>query len=402
MCKSGALSEIAEIISGYAFKSAWFGSGNDKIIRISDVKNNQVNGTKAVTFDSKINPVPEQFKLKEGDVLMALSGATTGKIGVVSKENEGSYLNQRLAIIRGKSKANSDYIKYVLSGNYLKTLLRSAGGAAQPNLSPKDLAAMNVPLPPIKEQKRIAAILDKADVIRRKRRQAIDLTDQLLRSIFLDMFGDPVTNMKGWKIGLLKDYVAGDDRINYGVVQPGSDFENGIPLVRAGDISNMIVDTNNLKLIDPVIEKKYKRSRLHGDEILIACVGSIGSVALVDKDHKGFNIARAVARVRLNGEVNRVFGSYMLSCPSVQAYFTKETRTVAQPTLNIKQITETPIIVPPIKEQLVFSDRVSLLNEVMQNKLKSQDNLNNLFNSLTTSLQRPTKQTHTSSIKGFM
>ena len=59
---------------------------------------------------------------------------------------------------------------------------------------------MEIPLPPLEEQKRIAAILDKADALRRKRQQAIDLTDRLLRSIFLDMFGDPVTNPKGWEV----------------------------------------------------------------------------------------------------------------------------------------------------------------------------------------------------------
>ena len=61
------------------------------------------------------------------------------------------------------------------------------------------LKELKVPLPPVEEQKRIAAILDKADAIRRKRRQAIQLADEFLRSVFLDMFGDPVSNPKGWK-----------------------------------------------------------------------------------------------------------------------------------------------------------------------------------------------------------
>ena len=80
-----------------------------------------------------------------------------------------------------------------------QAVLRCAG-ANLPRLSPRDLATFEVPVPPLAEQRRIADILDKADAIRRKRKEAIALTEALLRSTFLDMFGDPVTNPKGWPV----------------------------------------------------------------------------------------------------------------------------------------------------------------------------------------------------------
>ena len=190
----GNVSDLADVISGYAFKSTWFGEGSSKVIRIGDLKNGQIDRKNAATFDEKNNPIKQQFKIKSGDILMAMSGATVGKIAVATEESEGAYLNQRVVIIRSRSVEGSDYLKYVFSGSYLDKLLLSAGGAAQPNLSPKDLASMEIPLPPLAEQKRIAAILDKADAIRRKRQQAIKLADDFLRSVFLDMFGDPVKN----------------------------------------------------------------------------------------------------------------------------------------------------------------------------------------------------------------
>ena len=73
-----------------------------------------------------------------------------------------------------------------------------AEGAAQPGVNSSKLKELEIPLPPLPEQKRIAAILDKAAAIRRKRQQAIQLADDFLRAVFLDMFGDPVTNPKGW------------------------------------------------------------------------------------------------------------------------------------------------------------------------------------------------------------
>jgi type I restriction enzyme S subunit len=79
-----------------------------------------------------------------------------------------------------------------------------SSGANLPRISPKTLGDFPIVFPPIAEQKRIAAILDKADAVRRKRREAIRLTEELLRSVFLDMFGDPVTNPKGWDVVDLK------------------------------------------------------------------------------------------------------------------------------------------------------------------------------------------------------
>lgn len=79
-----------------------------------------------------------------------------------------------------------------------------ATGVNLPRLSPKTLANFDVPFPPLPEQKRIAAILDKADALREKRRQAMAKLDELLQSVFLDMFGDPVTNPKGWPEGSIE------------------------------------------------------------------------------------------------------------------------------------------------------------------------------------------------------
>ena len=200
----GKLGDLAHIISGFAFKSNWFGEGKSKVIRIGDLQNGKIDILNTKVFDEVAHPIKEQYLIKEGDILMALSGATVGKIAIADIKSEGAYLNQRVCIIRAKSCEASSYLKYVFSGALFDKLLLSAGGAAQPNLSPKDLVNMEIPFPPFVEQKRIAAILDKADAIRQKRQQAIQLADDFLRSVFLDMFGDPVTNPKGWDVGLLE------------------------------------------------------------------------------------------------------------------------------------------------------------------------------------------------------
>jgi type I restriction enzyme S subunit len=128
-------------------------------------------------------------------------------------EFEGICSTDILPILPGPE-IDRDYLYYFL--RHPKTVeqavLRCAG-ANLPRLSPRDLATFEVPVPPLREQRRIADILDKADAIRRKRKAAIALTDELLRSAFLEMFGDPVTNPKGWPtdtIGNLLTLKSGD------------------------------------------------------------------------------------------------------------------------------------------------------------------------------------------------
>lgn len=210
------LSDFATVISGYAFKSEWFGTGNDRVIRIGDLQEGSIQTEAALTVDASQYKISDNFKIQNKDILMALSGATVGKIAVASDADVGSYINQRVAIIRAKDEITADYLKFFFSGEFLDDLLKNAGGAAQPNLSPKQLLLMEIPFPPLAEQRRIASILDQADELRQKRQQAIEKLDQLLQATFIDMFGDPVSNPKGWdlvKVGEVVDEFIGGKNI---------------------------------------------------------------------------------------------------------------------------------------------------------------------------------------------
>lgn len=138
---------------------------------------------------------------KASDVLLCVVGATCGKI------NKGAdcAIGRSVAAIRAdEERLDKDYMYYFLS-SWTGRLRAMSQGAAQTVISKEMIERLEIPLPPLPEQKRIAAILDKADAIRRKRQQAIQLADDFLRAAFLDMFGDPVTNPKGWEVKPLGD-----------------------------------------------------------------------------------------------------------------------------------------------------------------------------------------------------
>jgi type I restriction enzyme S subunit len=239
-----------------------------------------------------------------------------------------------------------------------------------------------VPVPPLSEQKRIAAILDKADAIRRKRRQVIQLADDFLRAVFLDMFGDPVANPKGWSFVELSTLVDPGDKLNYGVVQPGDDEEGGVPLVRSGDLSDVAPNVSQLRRVSASIDSKHRKSRLKGNEILIACVGTIGRVGWVSDAMIGWNVARAVTRIPIREGVNREYVYRYLQNPVVQGYFERETRAVAQPTLNVGLIAKTPVALPPRELQMAFLERYKYFQSYKNRLLKTLEAQERLAGSL--------------------
>jgi type I restriction enzyme, S subunit len=222
-------------------------------------------------------------------------------------------------------------------------------------------------------------ILDEAEDLRRNRRKALKRLKHFPPAIMDELLED----RNSLTVKRLDELVKPDDRINYGVVQPGPEVEQGIPLVRVENVVDEDFSRPKLKHISPQIETQYSRSRLHGDEVLVACVGSIGAVALVSPDQHGFNIARAVARIPVDPlKAERIFVAEYLKRHETQAYFKAETRVVAQPTLNIKQLCETRLPVPPLSVQRIFATRVTEIDKLKSHHRAHLAKLDALFTSL--------------------
>ncbi|MGO6667023.1 restriction endonuclease subunit S [Rhizobium ruizarguesonis] len=313
--------------------------------------------------------------VRAGDILVSSANSwnLVAKCCWVPKLSYQATFGGFTSILRAKGpRIDARYLYRWFSSSRVQAMARSFGQQTTniSNLNHKRCLDLEIPLPPLDEQKRIAAILDKADQLRQKRRQAIALLDSLTQSIFLEMFGNPASNSRKFPLVPLSDLINPKDRLNYGVVQPGDGLENGVPLIRISDLKNGAVDRSALKHIDPRISNKHSKSVLNGHEILISCVGSIGEIALASNADRGSNVARAVARVPLREDVSREFVAAYLRTDAVQNYFTKELRTVSQPTLNIKQISETLIPLVNPEEAQRFEEKLRL-----HRKLKKTQNL---------------------------
>jgi type I restriction enzyme S subunit len=356
------------------------------ITRIETISDATVDGTR-VGFAGLQEADCRDWFLETGDILFSHINSVehVGKCAVYRGKPEKLVHGMNLLCLRSDTaKLLPEFAKYLMRGTEFRTRLSNFINKAvnQASVSIGNLKTIPVTVPPLAEQRRIAEVLDRAEALRAKRRAALAQLAALTQSLFLDLFGDPATNSKGFPKTPLASLIRGDDTINYGVVQPGDGLDEGVPLVRVGDLIEGKVRHSDLKRIAPSIEAAYKRSRLRGDEILVSCVGSIGVVAMANESVKGFNIARAVARIPLAETTSRLFMAAYLSTDFVQRYFTNELRTVSQPTLNIKQLSETTVVLPPIELQHEFARRVEAAEKLKTAQRAALAELDALFATL--------------------
>ncbi|MGO4891854.1 restriction endonuclease subunit S [Flavobacterium sp. W21_SRS_FM6] len=296
----------------------------------------------------------KRFKLNPGDLIMSCSG-TMGKIAIVPQDIKTGIINQALLKLTPSLKVDLDYLKYWLeSESFQFTLNDNTHGAAIKNVaSVAVLKSIKIPLPPLNEQKRIAVILDKADAIRRKRQQAIQLADDFLRSVFLDMFGDPVTNPKGWRKKQLQE-------VCHKVIDcPHSTpkwTEVGIIGLRTSNLTKGDWNWNDKRFVSEATYKdRTRRAELEENDIILSREGTVGVAALVPANTK-MCMGQRLVQLRANTD---------LICPEFLLFFLlyelepeRISRVMAGSTskhLNVKDLKSLEVFIPPIDQQEKFA-----------------------------------------------
>jgi type I restriction enzyme S subunit len=168
----------------------------------------------------------------------------------------------------------------------------------------------------------------------------------------------------GWRWARFDDLINPLKPISYGVLVPGAEVADGIPFVRIADLSVTCPAVKPEKSISPEVDAQYQRTRLDGGEILMGVVGSIGKLGIAPQSWAGANIARAVCRIVPVSEVGTDFVLQLLESAFMQKNFAGDTRTLAQPTLNVGLIRSAPTPLPPLAEQTRIVTRVTQLRSL--------------------------------------
>lgn len=366
------LSDISEILSGFAWPSNKFNFQNNgiPIIRIQNI--DSVNSDFAY-FNDDYN---DKFLIKEGDILLSLSGSF--KLSIWSGPE--ALLNQRIVKITPRKEVDEKYFFYALQSK-LSQIANLGRHALVSNVALSDLRNIKIFLPTAQEQRRIAAILDKAEALRAKRREAIDKLDQLLQSVFLEMFGDTVTNPKNWPMIRLADLIS--DGPQNGLYKPATEYGKGTPIVRidgfqCGDL--ILSNPKNRVNISDADKNKYCIKEL---DIIINRVNSpshLGKAALYLNKEEDSVFESNMMRFSLVKEMaNPFFINFYLKQKSIknQILYSKKDAS-NQSSINQNDVANFIINLPPIEKQnyfVAFFKKVHLQNNKYLLSLSKIDDL---------------------------
>ena len=300
-------------------------------------------------------------QLPIGSVLVSCIG-NIGKIGILSKE---ACTNQQINAIIPYDMIMPKCLAYIIV-SYKKDLERIANAPVVPIINKSDFAKFQIPIPPLSVQQSIVAELDKInELIGLKKSQLSDL-DSLAQSIFYEMFGDPVENEKGWEVKKLEEIVTDDCTISYGIVQPGDGVDDGVPVVRPVDMTQTFVSRVGLKHTTVEISNSYKRTILKGKEILMCVRGTTGLVSLASSELAGCNVTRGVTPIECNANNDRLFVYHQLQSCGIQHHISNFTKGIALKQINMKDVREIPLIVPPLSLQQSFAARINAIEQQKQ------------------------------------
>jgi type I restriction enzyme S subunit len=206
--KTKPLGEFAESVDYGVTASATQQPIGPRFLRITDIQDGAVSWEDVPWCKCDTRSAADA-QLKEGDIVFARTGATTGKSFLIRDCPTDAVFASYLIRVRVGDSAEPRFVSHFFQTPiYWAQITKSARGVAQPGVNATTLKALLIPLPPLAEQRRIAEVLDRAEALRAKRRAALAQLDALTQSLFLDLFGDSDENPKGWPVACVSDYVA--------------------------------------------------------------------------------------------------------------------------------------------------------------------------------------------------
>ncbi len=392
--KEVELGSLIKLRGGFAFKSSEFVKEGIPLVRISNFNNDEVDLINSVFISFEEYKKYSELQLKENDLLIAMSGATTGKVGIISKKNIPCILNQRVGKFEILSKNLNWRFLYLFikSKDFQDEVLYTAGGCAQPNISGKKIESIKILLPflpngkpNLEEQEKIVSILEKAEALKLKRKKAGDLLDEYLRSVFYEMFLRE--NEKYRKITINETAINKKGAIRMGPfgsqLKKNELVDSGVRVLWIENIVNNKFEYSDEKFITPEKFKQLSGFEVYSNNILITMMGTIGRVAIVPREIGKSIISSHLLKIEVNHDrFNSVFLKYLLLTPFVQKQWKKHSHGIVMSGLNTGIIKEAEIFEPPLPLQQKFAQIVEKVEKLKEKQKQSKEEINNLFNSL--------------------
>ena len=354
------MGDLCSLVNGKAYKASdWTDSGLP-IIRIQNLNDS----TKP--FNHWNGGLERQVHIQKGDFLIAWSGTPGTSFGGHIWQGPEGVLNQHIfRVDLLNDNVTREWLKFCVNIQLLRLIDQAHGGVGLKHVTKRAVQSIPIPLPPLEEQKRIAGILDAADILRVKRREALAKLDDLLQSTFLDLFGDPVTNPKGWEVKSLGELATNEDGKRVPVKKADREAMDGeYPYYGASGI------------IDYVNDYLFDGERLLIGEDGANLVARSTPIAFMAKGKYWVNNHAHV--LASNGKSELLFLEAFVNAIDLKPFLSG----TAQPKLNQKKLNQISVPTPPLDLQQRFAKIVSSVEEQKAKMRKHLEQLDDLFASL--------------------
>ncbi|RGS47720.1 restriction endonuclease subunit S [Holdemanella biformis] len=353
-----SIGESCSVVSGGTpsrSKNEYWENGNIPWIKIGNIKSKYVNEYDELITEQGLNNSSAKL-LKKGTILYTIF-ATLGEVGILDIE---ACTNQAIAGINiTNPRITTDYLYYYLKSkkDYVNNIGR---GVAQNNINLTTLKNFEIPLIDVDKQLNIVEILEKVERMICLKEKEIDDLDLLIKARFIEMFGDPVTDTKNWGQTLLKEHL---ESIKYGTSTPPIFTDDGYAFIRATNIKNGKIVTNDMKYIPQEEADRLEKCKLSGGEIIIVRSGvNAGDTCVVTDEYIGQYAGYDMILV-LSSDLHPVFFNTLINTEYMDKVVKPLTRRAAQPHLNSEQTQRLPIIEVPFELQEQFADFVQQVDK---------------------------------------
>ncbi|MGG6440432.1 restriction endonuclease subunit S [Saccharococcus caldoxylosilyticus] len=364
------LGDIATYVNGYAFKPTDWKNKGLPIIRIQNLTNPDS------PFNYYQGEIDDKYIVNKGDILISWSAS----LGVFEWLGEKAVLNQHIfKVIFDKEDIDKSYFKYIVQRS-LERALKYLHGSTMKHITKKYFDNILVPIPDLVTQKKIAKVLDKAQELIDKRKAQIEALEQLVQSLFWEMFGTYLTSNRNKMFfgELVKEF-------RYGTSVKSGEF--GYPILRIPNIVNGIIDESDLKYCE-LPEKDFLKLKLQENDLLFVRTNGnpnyVGRCASVTKKQEGYVYASYLIRARIDlDKLNTEYVTkYMNSVFGRHEIIQKATTSAGQYNINTEGLGNILIPVPPLNLQEDFARKIKLIDAKKAILQRGLLELENMFNSL--------------------
>lgn len=306
-------------------------------------------------WGSEVAPKGEKLLMKKGDVLFGKRRAYQKKVAIAPFDGifsaHGMVLRPKTDVI------DPDFFPLFIASDYfLDAAIKISVGSLSPTINWRDLKELEFELPSIDVQKNLTRVLWALIETKESYADLIQKTDELVKSQFIEMFGDPINNTKQLPVMKIGQFAAvkGGKRLPKG--EDYSETKTEHPYVRVVDMINHTVNLPALVYLKPTTYEKISRYTISHSDVYISIAGTIGHVGVIPESIEGANLTENAAKIVLkkNSPVNRDYLMWFLSLPAGAAQIRDKTMNTTQPKLALTRIEEINVLVPTREEQDQF------------------------------------------------